>query len=297
MANWYVQDAQDKYSKVLLIFDGPQMRFPGYMLNPGDMFQVEPDRVMFALGAKKDKWNTKLARKQLLEGRHQKKRANAETDVEQENEALLTEAQEELNQDDDSEESTETSDNDPVVQTRKSLKSIRDRTKGILENPKIKKALSAKLKQDLRALAKNLNSSISNAATVTPSYLDDLEIKLQTLSRAVASGGSKATASEEAVRTDESDVVDPDDTPEMQEAIGRIRENPPDPNKPYRTPWQPRDWMSAFAFIPRYLEVNQNICGAVYLRHPVCYPGFAEVPTPFNVAANLLAFNWYLRRR
>ena len=66
---------------------------------------------------------------------------------------------------------------------------------------------------------------------------------------------------------------------------------------PYATPWRPRDYMSAFAFIPRYLEVNQNICAAVYLRHPVARPGLAEVPTPFHVETGQLAFNWYLRRR
>lgn len=62
-------------------------------------------------------------------------------------------------------------------------------------------------------------------------------------------------------------------------------------------PWRPREYMSAFAFIPRYLEVNQNICSAVYLRHPVARPGLAEVPTPFPEPLSQLAFNWFLRRR
>lgn len=68
------------------------------------------------------------------------------------------------------------------------------------------------------------------------------------------------------------------------------------PSSP-RGPWRPRPYMSAFAFIPRYLEVNQNVCSAVYLRHPVARPGLAEVPTPFSEGVNQLAFNWYLRRR
>jgi hypothetical protein len=55
--------------------------------------------------------------------------------------------------------------------------------------------------------------------------------------------------------------------------------------------------MSAFAFIPRYLEVNQNVCSAVYLRHPVARPGLAEVPSPLGAESADLAFNWYLRRR
>lgn len=73
-------------------------------------------------------------------------------------------------------------------------------------------------------------------------------------------------------------------------------ENPVDDSKPYATPWQPRRYMSAFAFIPRYLEVNPNICAAVYLRHPVAKKGLGEVPTPFPYLTNQLAHNWYLGR-
>ena len=31
------------------------MRYPGYLLNPGDLFQVDPERVMFATGAPKSR--------------------------------------------------------------------------------------------------------------------------------------------------------------------------------------------------------------------------------------------------
>jgi len=61
--------------------------------------------------------------------------------------------------------------------------------------------------------------------------------------------------------------------------------------------WKTKDYMSPFAFIPRYLEVNQNVCSAVYLRHPVARPGLAEVPSPFSSELLTLAFQWYLRRR
>jgi hypothetical protein len=75
-----------------------------------------------------------------------------------------------------------------------------------------------------------------------------------------------------------------------------MQENPVDDSKPYATPWMPRDFMSVFAFIPRFLEVNHKICAAVYLRHPVARPGLAEVPTPFSESINSNAFTWYLRR-
>lgn len=91
-------------------------------------------------------------------------------------------------------------------------------------------------------------------------------------------------------------VID-ENSAEFREALARARENPVDESKPYATPWEPRPYMSAFAFIPRYLEVNHNICSAVYLRHPVARPGLAEVPSPFPTENLQLAFNWYLRRR
>ena len=80
-------------------------------------------------------------------------------------------------------------------------------------------------------------------------------------------------------------------------ALQEARDNPIDASKSYATPWRPREWMSAFAFIPRYLEVHHKICSAVYVRHPVVRPGLAEVPTPYALHVNGLAHNWYLRRR
>jgi hypothetical protein len=86
---------------------------------------------------------------------------------------------------------------------------------------------------------------------------------------------------------------------EMRKLAQMLRydeENPIDDSKPYATPWRPRPYMSAFAFIPRYLEVNPNICAAVYLRHPVARKGMAEVPTPFSYLTSQLTHNWYLER-
>ncbi|RKF73732.1 putative 30s ribosomal subunit s4 [Golovinomyces cichoracearum] len=68
-------------------------------------------------------------------------------------------------------------------------------------------------------------------------------------------------------------------------------------SKTYPLPWRPKPFMAAFAFIPRYLEIRQNICAGVYLRHPVARPGLSEVPSPFPLETMQLAYNWYLRRR
>jgi len=83
----------------------------------------------------------------------------------------------------------------------------------------------------------------------------------------------------------------------LRTLIAQEQENPHDPSKPYLTPWKPRPYLAPFAYIPQYLEVNQNICSAVYLRHPVARKGFAEVPTPYDQQTNQLAFNWYLQRK
>lgn len=88
-----------------------------------------------------------------------------------------------------------------------------------------------------------------------------------------------------------------EDARRLAEMVRQYEDNPVDESKPYLTPWRPRPYMSPFAFIPRYLEVNQNICAAVYLRHPVARRGQAEVPSPFPTSVMQLAFNWYLRRR
>jgi hypothetical protein len=105
------------------------------------------------------------------------------------------------------------------------------------------------------------------------------------------------TASDPLSSISSTESLSEEESETLREALIEARENPIDLRKPYATPWRPRPFMSAFAFIPKYLEVNQNICSAVYLRHPVARPGLAEVPTPFWEEVNQLAFTWYLRRR
>ncbi|RDA95226.1 hypothetical protein CP533_1901 [Ophiocordyceps camponoti-saundersi (nom. inval.)] len=87
-----------------------------------------------------------------------------------------------------------------------------------------------------------------------------------------------------------------DEVLELVREIEEVSNNTPTGKEPYVMPWRPRPFMSAFCFIPRYLEVNPYICAAVYLRHPVARKGLAEVPTPFNYLTSQLAHNWYLER-
>ena len=313
---------------------------PGYLLNPGDMFQVEPERVLFATGANKD----------TLKYREAVKTPEQDTDDFEEVEELdctvdsegrlvdgsvKDQASSEAGAAEDSEEKRAAE----VPSRKKALQVLQERAVALLNDPA--KTVSAQRKRDLRAFKRTLRSTLSILSrTPDPdktigdmrAQLDALITRIQddasgasgfggarenikdktnnlrdttatTNSSSPSSSSSSSSSSSQLTRERSNrnfSIFNDPDKPtrtSLAEALARIRENPPDPSKPYATPWRPRDYMSAFAFIPRYLEVNQKICSAVYLRHPVARPGLSEVPTPFHPETNQLAFTWYLRRR
>jgi hypothetical protein len=215
-----------------------------------------------------------------------------------------------------SEEATpaEASEADAATTEKKQRKEYKDSLQSLLRNArnilseKGENGPSAKKKQEIRAFAAAVRRAIGNVNRSSTEDLDsqvaDLVSKLS-LSSAPKSAPAEpaATSSDPSVQaqltaaaTAETEVPQADRRA-IAEALREIRENPIDASKPYATPWRPRPYMAAFAFVPRYLEVNHNICSAVYLRHPVARPGLAEVPTPFSTDSSTLAYNWYLRRR
>ena len=263
------------------------MRFPGYLLNPGDMFQVEPERVMWATGA------PKVPRKAAAEGEEASEEAEAEP---AEEEAV--------------EEEEVDVDRDP----REVLKDLRAKAKSVLATSK--RDIGAKRKQDLRAFSiaiKKLLSRGSSSTVLTDSLeaqFAEIQNQLNLRRENQAAGTSSLPAAQEEKATsdgksDQAAVPKPKeltiltdaDYNELYAALRAMQENPVDDSKPYATPWMPRDYMSAFAFVPRFLEVNHNVCAAVYLRHPVARPGLAEVPSPYAGDVHSTAFAWYLRRR
>lgn len=281
--------------------NGKKMVHPGYQLNPGDMFQVDPDRVMFATGAKKlkkDLYKSFEQKQREMEQGSKGKAARGEDDgripTEEERKTLDTPADEEA---------------DP----KKALKNLVLRATRITEGSKT--SLSGKRLGELRDFTKNVRLTLTKYRPdkdgdelIMKSTIADLETALADILTKIPQDSAAASAVAEATSntvsaTDAESSGSQEDATVKKEAqvlhtvLERIRENPIDVSKPYATPWAPRDWMSAFAFIPRYLEVNQRICSAVYLRHPVARPGLAELPTPFHGETMGLAFNWYLRRR
>ena len=272
-----------------------QMRYPGYFLNPGDMFQVDPERVMYALGQPK--------------GSSGGSRAEAEETEDIQNDETEAEA---------GAEASEPSEVDIEREPREVLKDLMSQAKSILEADK--DTISGKRKQDLRAFSKAVRKMLSRSGRETI-MTDSLEAQFQEIQNQLqiqreAKEGTPAPSSPPSQT--QAQASTPTQPPEgmnfltasdldifkhalatMQETETETSSTSPTSsgNKPYALPWMPREYLSAFAFIPRYLEVNQNICAAVYLRHPVARPGSAEVPTPFPEGINANAFAWYLRRR
>ncbi|KAF2193212.1 alpha-L RNA-binding motif-containing protein [Zopfia rhizophila CBS 207.26] len=275
----------------LVKVNGKKMIYPGYMLNPGDMFQVVPESVMFATGARK----TQSSRARRMAERFAKARAEV---LAQRTPTKIPSIKVSLLSGSTNTPSTTQSPTQPSPeQVKKSLQTLMEDVEGVLVED-----IKAKDKQKLRSLRQTIKKAISVWKTGTEETISTLDSQLSFLkSRLVkqpTSSSSSSPADSEATLTKEEQT-------KLTQAFDRLKEaadynanwNKRDPRKPYATPWRSRDYMPAFAFIPRYLEVNQNVCAAVYLRHPVARPGLSEVPTPFGVETGQLAFNWYLRRR
>jgi hypothetical protein len=301
------------------------MRYPGYLLNPGDLFQVDPERVMYATGAPKDKHERR-------EGRVARRKAADEQEAEAEAKEESTAEESEKKESEAEGQGKENENDNP----RETLKAMLAQAKSIMAGHK--DVLPAKRKQELRGFQKAVKRvlSRSDSSTVLNDSLESQFSELITLLKAkraekkdtkgskrdessaetkAASESSSTSAAPgesqpgealtEAFRKAAENPEEEVDTSELSDeefdvlkrALVQMRDNPIDSTKPYATPWRPRDYMSAFAFIPRYLEVNHNICAAVYLRHPVARPGNSEVPTPFGEPIGTAAFSWYLRRR
>ncbi|KAK7926980.1 30S ribosomal subunit S4 [Apiospora marii] len=284
--------------------NGKVMHYPAYKLNPGDMFQVDPDSVLFATGQPKKKGgsNARQASKAPQDNAEAEPAAE-EAEGAEAKAAEAAEASEAPEQDPETTDKPEAAKAD-MKPTRQAIQKLTKQAKSILAR---NRDVSTSQKQNLRSFLKRAKPLLSKAgrSTATPTdILGELNSMVKELNLSDPSTETAATptesSSEKATRQEPPRSIDDLNAEELkalQRLIHEEEENPADPAKPYHTPWKPRDYMSPFAFIPRYLEVNQNVCSAVYLRHPVARVGSAEVPTPFGYQINQLAFNWYLRRR
>jgi ribosomal protein S4 len=326
------------------------MIHPSYQLNPGDMFQVEVEKVLLATGQQKPASSSGPMRRlrQAIAARRKlakdyitqlAARQSAEPVENEESDGNETQS------------SKKRSALGPIHQLNfKDAWRVRQRLIRLLQSDVAKLVRRDKLGLDARYETALLRSYILDllqmpAATPTGKLLSELETFVKTHYRkrhlfevyAVEAGNTDpkapvytsvhknpkpgSTASSHAPaegvklvskswselsdeqRTFASSKLNPPLrlTALSRTALGDVMRKhqaaPVDTEKPYMTPWKPRPEMAAFSFIPRYLEVNPNICAAVYLRHPVARKGLGEVPTPFSYLTNQLTHNWYLRRR
>jgi hypothetical protein len=306
------------------------MPYPGYLLNPGDMFQVDVDRVMFATGEKKTGSQARKGREIRRKGRRlnvtlEKQRAERRA----RRAALAAEKAEKAEKRDAAEEAKAQElvslyrskvrarpvkvqthslfGPDAQKQRKLEIQELMVDAQKVLNDTIVR--VGAKRKQALRAWTRSAKLVLSHlgrrSADEVEHDVNQLVGQLETIKRGHFYGPPrrveiklKAEAGAEAPkkkRHRKMPIIKR--AKAFREALLEASENPIDETKPYATPWRPRPYMSAFAFIPRYLEVNPKICSAVYLRHPVARPGLTEVPTPFPAEMQQLAFNWYLRRR
>ncbi|KAJ4425178.1 hypothetical protein N0V82_000233 [Gnomoniopsis sp. IMI 355080] len=331
--------------------NGLPMNHATYLLNPGDMFQVDPEAVMFATGKikpkskKPEEEDSGTPRPKMSRRSKRKAKAKAAGDGEAtEDAAAAPEADEgslEPAEGEEAEAEAETTANkvspeDTPEALQKRLRFLARNSRDLLQADQ--NYLSVKKKRQMRAFlkqAKEISSKLGrkdgegaitdDLVTTISNTLKELAINDPKIAeRAVESGAFTPEQTAEAKEAAESDtsktetsetklsgakVSEPapslpkpyqlsdEEQMRLEEMVREYEENPVDPTKPYKTPWEPRPFMSPFAFIPRYLEVNQNICAAVYLRHPVARQGMSEIPSPFPPSVQELAFNWYLRRR
>ncbi|KAL8853863.1 MAG: hypothetical protein Q9221_001334 [Calogaya cf. arnoldii] len=272
--------------------NGKKMIYPGYLLNPGDMFQVEPERVMFATGAPKDSQQRSAGRK--VRRKSQASAAKSQDALPSDTEPVTPTKKTPP---------TSTADEPSSDSNKETLQSLLSQAKNLLTTPSSASNLSGKRKQDLRTFQRLLKRTLSRSRnqSIFPqkdtTLTDSLDAQLQELTQKLNLNPAPPADEEIDPRDLGPETLTPENSSLLRKALAEARENPIDATKPYATPWRPRPYMSAFAFIPRYLEVHHRICSAVYLRHPVARPGLGEVPTPFGNDTNGLSFNWYLRRR
>lgn len=304
------------------------MRHPSYLLNPGDMFQVQPESVLFATGKKKPSEN-KGGGEAAQKGEDGGEEAEAEDveNLEAEEAAVEVESPGPKDVEAISPVAAKVAANGkyegkyndhPLVFLTKQAKYMLKQQKGDLR-VKQKQRFRDFIKASRAALSRAGRPGGGEAVASDKLVVDEINSMLRELIISNPNIGARAqregafTAEEvskasEPAEKEETQVEKKEEGPEkylmsdaqvkqMNEVLRKWEENPADDSKPYLTPWEPRRYMSAFAYIPRYLEVNQNICAAVYLRHPVARQRYAEVPTPFPPPVMQLAFNWYLRRR
>ena len=272
------------------------MIYPGYLLNPGDMFQVDPERVLLATGAPKGRHDRRLGRMAkrrgdaILIGSKKRQIARlARTD------SVWDQSTEGKDKEEEEEEKEKKKEKDSIEEDEGPLSGEQELRQLVSDARAVLSVLGERWTLERKGIIRNFQQRVWLAMSRGQKAIVSRDEALKAQTNDILSRLSRATSDSDALPS--SVRLSGDDRITLDRALLAVYENPDDPTKPYATPWRPRDYMSPFAFIPRFLEVNHRVCSAVYLRHPVARPSLTEVPTPFALSEYQLAFNWYLRRR
>ena len=139
------------------------MVYPGYMLNPGDLFQVEPSSVMFATGAPKTRSSTarKIA-KEKAAARAEARESAPKTIPSTTSTSIDT--------------STDPSEKVPTAEElKKHLQDLMADVEGVLNEE-----VGAKDKQKFRALRQQIKKAIGLWKTASPESVSTLEDRKST---------------------------------------------------------------------------------------------------------------------
>lgn len=286
------------------------MKYPGYLLNPGDMFSVDPEMVLLATGMRNSERKRRYVDAHPPPDAFSELSRNTAADILQKVQAksqqkelpgTATTAEAETSVDDTNVESKADADGLGINELRGKLKDLeRDITIYLAPRPGkgyVFRTRRVKRLFKLRELRRQVKEAIKTAEDASPDSTKQLSALSNRLTRIKVDTDPVQQHMQQARGTSNGGNEDKVSAALTHLELLKSWPNVRRQDKPYLTPWIPRNWMAPFAFIPRYLEVNQNVCSAVYLRHPMARPSTAEVPSPYGKQLNMLAYQWYLRRR
>lgn len=235
--------------------NGTMMRHASYRLQPGDLFSVNPESVLVAVGRTKPPPNDIPATNS---------KSLDDSEIASNREASISMGDTQSGDNNDAGIRSKNREIPPEVsaQATGTVSSTEERKNEVSKEP-LEQENSVNESEDLRAG------------------------ELQTVSE--QNEDTEALAS----KSDEDESADAEVTnKENTSYLGRENES-----RSFWTPWEPRPFMSPFAFYPAYLEVSPQTCSAIYIRDPVARPGLSEVPSPLPLNMHALAYSFYVRNR
>jgi hypothetical protein len=140
------------------------MVYPGYALNPGDMFQVEPSSVMFATGAPKERSSTarRIAKEKAAARAEAREQSGGQTPKQPKQDDLVI--------------SQSTREEPTPTELKKQLQDLMEQVDGVLAED-----VKAKDKQKFRAFRQSVKKAISLWRTANPETVSTLDTQFDFL--------------------------------------------------------------------------------------------------------------------